>query len=150
MLELFRRYSGPYRKYFVVGPACKLIEVLFDLFTPLVIARMIDHGVGARDVHAVVTYGLLLVAMAALGILFTLVCQKMACLLYTSMPPSTTLVIRRAKALLSQKPCLTGAMSWQVILINIKIFQRLSLIHIYRLAYLHRSRRKDRSRYQQI
>ena len=54
MLELLRRYSGPYRKYFVVGPACKLIEVLFDLFTPLVIARMIDRGVGARDVHAVV------------------------------------------------------------------------------------------------
>ena len=80
MLELLRRYSGPYRKYFVVGPACKLIEVLFDLFTPLVIARMIDRGVGARDVHAVVMYGLLLVAMATLGILFTLVCQKMAAL----------------------------------------------------------------------
>ena len=80
MLELLRRYSGPYRKYFVVGPACKLIEVLFDLLTPLVIARMIDRGVGARDVHAVVMYGLLLVAMATLGILFTLVCQKMAAL----------------------------------------------------------------------
>ena len=54
MLELLRRYSGPYRKYFVIGPACKLIEVLFDLFTPLVIARMIDRGGGARDVTAVV------------------------------------------------------------------------------------------------
>ena len=41
---------------------------------------MIDRGVGARDVHVVVMYGLLLVAMAALGILFTLVCQKMAAL----------------------------------------------------------------------
>lgn len=80
MFELLKRYSGSYRKYFVIGPACKLIEVLFDLFTPLVIARMIDEGVGAHDVHAVVMYGAALIGMAAIGIAFTLVCQKMAAL----------------------------------------------------------------------
>lgn len=80
MFQLFRRFAGPYLLQIVVGPACKLIEVLFDLFTPLVIARMIDVAVAARDVDALLRYGALLAGMAVVGICFTLVCQKMAAL----------------------------------------------------------------------
>lgn len=80
MIELLKRFSAPYRKYFVIGPACKLLEVLFDLMTPLVIARMIDAGVNGGDVHAVFFYGGVLIVQAVLGISFTLVCQKMAAL----------------------------------------------------------------------
>ena len=80
MFQLFRRFAGPYLLQIVVGPACKLIEALFDLFTPLVIARMIDVAVAARDVDALLRYGALLAGMAVVGICFTLVCQKMAAL----------------------------------------------------------------------
>ena len=80
MIELLRRFGGKYRRYMVIGPACKLIEVIFDLLTPLVIAQMIDKGIGAHDVSAVVHYGMVLAAMAVIGISFTLVCQKMAAL----------------------------------------------------------------------
>lgn len=80
MIELLRRFGGKFRRYMVIGPACKLIEVIFDLLTPLVIAQMIDKGVDAHDVNAVVHYGMLLGAMAVIGISFTLVCQKMAAL----------------------------------------------------------------------
>lgn len=80
MIELLRRFGGKFRRYMVIGPACKLIEVTFDLLTPLVIAQMIDKGIGAHDVNAVVHYGMLLGAMAVIGISFTLVCQKMAAL----------------------------------------------------------------------
>lgn len=80
MLDLLKRFSGPYMRYFVLGPLCKLIEVFFDLLTPLVIARMIDRGVIAGDVHAVIVSGVALVAMAVVGLAFTLVCQKMAAL----------------------------------------------------------------------
>lgn len=80
MIELLRRFGGKFRRYMVIGPACKLIEVIFDLLTPLVIAQMIDKGIGAHDVNAVVHYGALLAAMAVIGISFTLVCQKMAAL----------------------------------------------------------------------
>ena len=80
MIELLRRFGGKFRRYMVIGPACKLIEVIFDLLTPLVIAQMIDKGIGAHDVSAVVHYGMLLAAMAVIGISFTLVCQKMAAL----------------------------------------------------------------------
>ena len=80
MIELLRRFGGKFRRYMVIGPACKLIEVIFDLLTPLVIAQMIDKGIGAHDVNAVVLYGMVLAAMAVIGISFTLVCQKMAAL----------------------------------------------------------------------
>ena len=80
MIELLRRFGGKFRRYMVLGPACKLIEVIFDLLTPLVIAQMIDKGIGSHDVDAVVHYGMVLGAMAVIGISFTLVCQKMAAL----------------------------------------------------------------------
>lgn len=80
MIELLRRFGGKFRRYMVIGPACKLIEVIFDLLTPLVIAQMIDKGIRAHDVNVVVRYGVVLAAMAVIGISFTLVCQKMAAL----------------------------------------------------------------------
>lgn len=80
MIELLRRFGGKFRRYMVIGPACKLIEVIFDLLTPLVIAQMIDKGIGSHDVNAVIRYGMVLAAMAVIGISFTLVCQKMAAL----------------------------------------------------------------------
>lgn len=80
MIELLRRFGGKFRRCMVIGPACKLIEVIFDLLTPLVIAQMIDKGIGSHDVDAVVHYGVVLAAMAVIGISFTLVCQKMAAL----------------------------------------------------------------------
>ena len=80
MIELLRRFGGKFRRYMVIGPACKLIEVIFDLLTPLVIAQMIDKGIGSHDVSAVIHYGMVLGAMTVIGISFTLVCQKMAAL----------------------------------------------------------------------
>ena len=61
MIELLRRFGGKFRRY-------------------MVIAQMIDKGIGAYDVNAVVHYGMVLAAMAVIGISFTLVCQKMAAL----------------------------------------------------------------------
>ena len=80
MLNLLRRFAGAYKRDFVIGPAFKLLEVLFDLLTPLVIARMIDDAVLARDVDGALRYGIVLFAMALVGLAFTLVCQKMAAL----------------------------------------------------------------------
>lgn len=80
MIELLRRFGGKFHRYMVIGPACKLIEVIFDLLTPLVIAQMIDKGIGAHDVSAVIHFGMVLGAMAVIGISFTLVCQEMAAL----------------------------------------------------------------------
>lgn len=80
MFEILKRFWRPYRLNVVAGPVCKLIEVVFDLLTPLVIARMIDEGVRTRDLSTVFRYGLILLGMAVIGAAFALVCQKMAAL----------------------------------------------------------------------
>ena len=78
MFKLFKRFGGSYRANLVLGPLCKLIEVVFDLFTPIIVAYMIDAGVGTRSVQPVLAGGGILLAMAAVAILFALACQKMA------------------------------------------------------------------------
>ena len=78
MGELLKRYLGPYKTRAAIGVAAKSVEVVFDLFTPLVVARMIDVGVAGHDVSAVVRYGAILMALALVGYGFTLICQKLA------------------------------------------------------------------------
>lgn len=78
MGELLKRYLGPYKTRAAIGVAAKSVEVVFDLFTPLVVARMIDVGVAGHDVGAVVRYGAILMALALVGYGFTLICQKLA------------------------------------------------------------------------
>ena len=78
MFKLLKRFGGSYRANLVLGPLCKLIEVVFDLFTPIIVAYMIDAGVGTHSVQPVLAGGGILLAMAAVAILFALACQKMA------------------------------------------------------------------------
>ena len=78
MGDLLRRFLPPFRTRAVVGIACKVVEVIFDLITPIVVARMIDTGVANHDMSYVVRMGALLVGFAAVGYAFTIVCQKLA------------------------------------------------------------------------
>ena len=78
MFKLLKRFGVSYRANLVLGPLCKLIEVVFDLFTPIIVAYMIDAGVGTHSVQPVLAGGGILLAMAAVAILFALACQKMA------------------------------------------------------------------------
>lgn len=78
MFQLARRFFGRFRLNLIVGPLCKLIEVVFDVLTPLVVALMIDEGVGRHSLPTVLFYGGVLAAFALMGIAFALVCQKMA------------------------------------------------------------------------
>ena len=81
MRELLKRFVFPkYRGRVIVGVLCKIVEVIFDLLTPIIVARMIDVGVGGHDVGVVTRLGVLLMVFAVIGYCFTLVCQKMAAL----------------------------------------------------------------------
>ena len=53
MIELLKRFGRPFHRELTLGPASKLIEVVFDLLSPLVVTLMIDRGVGERNVEAV-------------------------------------------------------------------------------------------------
>lgn len=78
MYELLKRFIGPYKVKTVVGVLVKMVEVVFECLTPLVVARMIDDGVARGDTDEIVRLGLLLLVFAAVSYCFTLVCQKMA------------------------------------------------------------------------
>lgn len=78
MTELLRRFLRPYRGRALLGIGCKAVEVVFDLLTPLIIARMIDVGVATRDASLIVRLGGLLLLLSLVGYGFTLVCQRVA------------------------------------------------------------------------
>ena len=59
LLRLMREY----RKECVLAPAFKLLEALFELFVPLVIAGIIDHGILSLDTSYIVRMSLVLVLL---------------------------------------------------------------------------------------
>ena len=42
-------YLKDYKKESVLGPLFKLLEASFELFVPLVIAQIVDTGIGGTD-----------------------------------------------------------------------------------------------------
>lgn len=73
-----RRFLKDYKKECIIGPICKLVEAILELFVPLVMAKIIDVGVKNGDSGYVIKMGGLLVLLAALGLSFALVCQYWA------------------------------------------------------------------------
>ncbi len=73
-----RRFLKKYILQFVIGPICKLIEAIFELFIPLITADIIDTGVKNHDAGYVMTHGGLMLLLGVLGLCFALVCQKVA------------------------------------------------------------------------
>lgn len=73
-----RRFLKDYKKECIIGPICKLVEAILELFVPLVMAKIIDVGVKNGDSGYVIKMGGLLVLFAALGLSFALVCQYWA------------------------------------------------------------------------
>ncbi|HBU13045.1 MAG TPA: ATP-binding protein, partial [Clostridiales bacterium] len=74
LLPLLRQY----KREGILGPLCKLIEAVFELFVPLVMARIIDIGVKNADQGYVLRMGGLMVLLCAVGLLSALVCQYFA------------------------------------------------------------------------
>ena len=62
----------------ILGPAFKLIEAIFELIVPLVMAQMIDVGIKNNDTGYVLKMGIILVLLGVFGLGFTLICQYMA------------------------------------------------------------------------
>ena len=72
------RYIRDYRKECALGPLFKLLEALFELFVPLVIARMVDEGIPAGNTGSLVRLALLLLALAVIGLAASVTAQFFA------------------------------------------------------------------------
>ena len=71
-------YLKYYKKEAILGPLCKLIEAIFELIVPLVMANIIDIGIANGDKRYVFSHGLLMVLLGVSGLLFAIVCQYFA------------------------------------------------------------------------
>lgn len=78
MLKLLK-LLGKYKKETVLGPLLKMLEALFELFVPLVIASLIDKGIkGGLGTPYIIKMCFILVAFGVLGLLFSVIAQYFA------------------------------------------------------------------------
>ena len=61
-------YLKNYKKETVLAPLFKMLEALFDLFVPLVMAAVIDKGIARSDQSYIVRMCLLLIALGIIGL----------------------------------------------------------------------------------
>lgn len=74
MQKLFS-YLKSYRKECVLGPLLKLAEATLELFIPMIVASVIDRGVGGGDKGHIIRMSLVLVALGLLGLGFSVTAQ---------------------------------------------------------------------------
>lgn len=77
MQKLFR-FLKPYTCYLILGPFFKLLEAVFELIVPAVMAKIIDNGVANRDTAYVGWMCGLIVLLGICGLGFALTCQYFA------------------------------------------------------------------------
>lgn len=71
-------YLRDYKKETVLSPLFKLLEVVFDLLVPIVVAKMIDVGVANNDYPYIVWCTVILLVMAFLGLASSFTAQFFA------------------------------------------------------------------------
>ena len=67
-----------YKKESILAPLFKLLEALFDLFVPIVIANIINYGIENKDFDYILKEFLILILMAIIGLLCSIVAQYFA------------------------------------------------------------------------
>lgn len=71
-------FLSDYKKECVLAPLFKMLEATFELFVPLVVAALIDVGIGKRDTSFIFSRGALLFFLAVLGMTASITAQYFA------------------------------------------------------------------------
>lgn len=77
MLRL-ARYLKHFKKEVIIGPFFKLLEAIFELIVPLVMASIIDIGIKNRDTTYVLQRGGIILLLGFMGLIFAIICQYSA------------------------------------------------------------------------
>lgn len=72
------RFLKQYKLQVIVGPIFKLIEAIFELIVPLVMADIIDIGVKNGDANYIWQHGGILLLLGVVGLASSLTCQTLA------------------------------------------------------------------------
>ena len=71
-------YFKGYRKKAVIAPLFKCLEACFELLVPLVVAYMIDYGIGKEDITCIGKMAGILILLAVVGAICSLTAQYFA------------------------------------------------------------------------
>ncbi len=72
-------YLKNYKPHLIFGPFFKLLEAIFELIVPLVMAQVIDEGIsGGAGTGYILTRGLIILALGVIGLCCALICQYVA------------------------------------------------------------------------
>ena len=79
-MKMLLQHLKKYKWYMIIGPFFKLLETILELFNPLLVAQIIDHGVESGDINFIIRYGIIILVANILGFAFSMICQKCASL----------------------------------------------------------------------
>ena len=74
VLQILKKY----RKECILAPLFKMLEAIFELLVPLVVADIIDNGIGFSDKPYIIKMVLVLVLLAAVGLVASITAQYFA------------------------------------------------------------------------
>lgn len=72
------KYLKNYKKELIFGPFFKLLEAIFELIVPYVMAKIIDNGISNHDSAYVLKMSGVIVLLGVCGLCFALTCQFLA------------------------------------------------------------------------
>ena len=73
-----RRFLKNYKKELILGPFFKLLEAVFELIVPIVMAKIIDNGITKNDEGYILRMSGVIVLLGVCGLAFALICQYFA------------------------------------------------------------------------
>ena len=71
-------YLKPYLKETILAPLFKLFEAILELLVPLVMAVIIDKGIGNRDTALILQQGAILIGLGIVGVVVSITAQYFA------------------------------------------------------------------------
>ena len=69
------RFLNGYKKEVVIAPAFKMLEAIFELIVPLVVASIVDMGIGNKDKTYIFQMCGILISLAAVGLTCSVIAQ---------------------------------------------------------------------------
>ena len=76
MIKKLASHLGEYRRAAILTPMFSALEAVMDILLPTIMAFIIDLGIEKGDMNAIVKYGLLTFAVAAIALLLGILAGK--------------------------------------------------------------------------
>ncbi|MEG1523702.1 MAG: ABC transporter ATP-binding protein [Clostridia bacterium] len=78
MIRKLMSYIGKYKRYFILSPVLVAVEVVFEVFIPLLMARIVDVGIPTQNYAIIFKTGGLMVLFAAIALIVGALCARFA------------------------------------------------------------------------